>query len=252
MDKLEQGVRTLNWRNIFGYMDVQFNAGGLIQGEKLVKFVKERIGDYPIETLDKAFGAVATELRTGQEIWLKEGSLLDAVRASIALPGLLAPVRNQDRWLLDGGLVNPVPVSLCRAMGADKVIAVNLNGDIVGKHFRDADQNPPVSSGESDELINKVANYMSDVLKTKTGAFFSAAQSKDAPPGVFDVMSSAINIMQDRITRSRMAGDPPDVVLTPRLAYVGLFEFDRGKETIAAGWQEAERCMGEIKSLVNP
>ena len=89
-----------------------------------------------IESLDRRFGAVATDLDSGREVWFRDGPLLDGVRASIGLPGLFTPARLKGRWLVDGDLTNPVPVSLCRAMGAEVVIAVNLNGDIVGKHSR--------------------------------------------------------------------------------------------------------------------
>ena len=252
MSSLEKGIRALNWRSILSYMDVQLNAGGFLQGDKLVDFVKSKIGEHEIGNQDVAYGAVATDLKSGQEVWLREGALLEAVRASVALPGLLAPVNYQGRWLLDGGLVNPVPVSLCRAMGADVVIAVNLNGDIVGKHFRDEDPSFNPENEAEEALVDKVANYLGDTFKAKAGALFSLATGvKGAPPGVLDVMASSINIMQDRITRSRMAGDPPEIILAPRLGHIGLFEFDRGEEVISAGWQEAMKQIIDIKNTIN-
>ena len=254
MDALEHGIRAFNWRSMLGYMDIQLNAGGVLQGDKLVKFFKGKIGEHTIGEQKIAYGAVATDLKSGQEIWLREGEILDVVRASVALPGLLAPVNYQGRWLLDGGLVNPVPVSLCRAMGADIVIAVNLNGDIIGKHFREKDMEASSLFGKEKEheevLVDKVANYLGGALKAKAGALFSLAGAKGTPPGVLDVMASSINIMQDRITRSRMAGDPPDIILAPRLGHIGLFEFDQSEEVIAAGWQETMKQMVDIKLLI--
>ena len=132
LDRLEEWVAQIDWWEIIRYMDLRL---GGVEGERLMRAFRERVEDAPIETLPKPFGAVATDLQTGREVWFQEGSLLEAVRASIALPGLFSPVRHQDRWLVDGGLVDPLPVSLCRALGADRVVAVNLNGDIVGKHF---------------------------------------------------------------------------------------------------------------------
>lgn len=248
---LEKGVRNFKWREVFGYMDMQLTEGGLLDGAKLVEFFRDKIDDQDIRHYAKRYGAVATDLYNGQEVWLKEGPLLEGVHASLALPGLFAPVRYQDRWLVDGGLVNPVPVSLCRALGADIVIAVNLNGDLVGRHFRNHVKQPEKSEPERGELIGRVANYLGDVMKTRAGAWFSLGNGKEGgPPGVFDVMASAINIMQDRITRSRMVGDPPDVMLAPELGHIGLFEFDRGAETIEAGWLEVEKQREAILKAV--
>lgn len=134
LDTLEDWCRLLTWKEILGYLDLSLLGGGFVQGDKLLQFAREQVGDSSIESLPCQFGAVATELHTGREIWFRKGSLLDSVRASIALPGLFAPFKLDGRWLVDGGLVDPVPISLCRAMGAEVVIAVNLNGDIVGKH----------------------------------------------------------------------------------------------------------------------
>ena len=132
LDRLEEWVTQIDWWEIIRYMDLRL---GGVEGERLMRAFRERVDDVPIETLSKPFGAVATDLHTGREVWFQDGSVLEAVRASIAVPGLFSPVRHRGRWLVDGGLVDPLPVSLCRALGADRVIAVNLNGDIVGKHL---------------------------------------------------------------------------------------------------------------------
>ncbi|MCB1768492.1 MAG: patatin-like phospholipase family protein, partial [Candidatus Competibacteraceae bacterium] len=201
LDRLEQWVTRIDWWEIIRYMDLRL---GGVEGERLMQAFRERVEDAPIESLPKPFGAVATDLHTGREVWFQKGPLLEAVRASIALPGLFSPVRYQDRWLVDGGLVDPLPISLCRAMGAEQVIAVNLNGDIVGRHFnlrtmRRATSNP---------LLARLSAGWQAVLGNH-----QPAELEEEPPGLFDVMAGAINIMQDRITRTRMAGDPPDVVL---------------------------------------
>lgn len=197
-------------------------------------FLRSRFGDVMIEELPLPFGVVATDLKSGREAWLRSGPVWDAVRASIALPGFLTPVRAGDQWLVDGGLVNPVPVSLCRAMGAEKIIAVNLNGDIVGRHFSGDEKKP--ASGTEARLLHKLTIRLKERVKTGT-------------PGLFDVLAGAINIMQDRITVGRLADHPPDVMITPRLAHIGLLEFDRAAEAIEEGRQAVRRVEAQLRAL---
>jgi len=178
------------------------------------------------------FASVATDLETGREIWFTRGPLIDAVWASISLPGLFPPFQDQGRWLVDGGLVNPVPVSVCRALGADMVISVNLNGDIVGKHFvRKHDEQGP----ETETILDRVSK---------------AVIKNPAAPGLFDAIAGSVNIAQDRITRSRLAGDPPDIMLTPKLSDIGLLEFYRAREAIQEGRECVMRLLPEIQYVL--
>ena len=228
--RLEEWVTQIDWWEIIRYMDLRM---GGVEGERLMRAFSERVEDVPIETLARPFGAVATDLYTGREVWFQDGSLLEAVRASIALPGLFSPVQYRERWLVDGGLVDPLPVSLCRALGADQVIAVNLNGDIVGRHFSGRMSRRTLPN----PLLARLSAGWQAVLGNGSGAVEEPPVVAEEPPGLFDVMAGAINIMQDRITRARMAGDPPDVVLAPRLAHLGLMDFDHAGEAIAAGME---------------
>ncbi|MER2601819.1 MAG: patatin-like phospholipase RssA [Candidatus Competibacter phosphatis] len=228
LEPLEEWVARIDWWEIIRYMDM--SRGG-VEGERLMRAFGERVEDVPIETLPKPFGAVATDLLTGREVWFQNGSLLEAVRASIALPGLFSPVRFQERWLVDGGLVDPLPVSLCRALGAEQVIAVNLNGDIVGRRLPGRSTHRPASN----PLLARLSTGWQMVLGNLHDRLSPPEKEEDEPPSLFDVMAGSIHIMQDRITRARMAGDPPDVVLAPRLAHLGLMDFDRAGEGIAAG-----------------
>src|SRR5690606_16724126 len=212
LDSLEEWVRKLTWQNVMGLLDFTIN-GGLIHGEKLFAFLRSHVGDKDIASLPKAFGAVATELITGREVWLREGSVIDAVRASAALPGLFKPSQLNDRLLVDGALVNPVPVSLCRAMGADLVIAVDLNSDLIGRHF-DLSDAPDEPEPEAPSAFATVL----DKLPLKLGRLKSGPSASTAMPSIFDVLSISLNIMQVRITRSRLAGEPADVLIRPRLA----------------------------------
>lgn len=249
LDPFEAWIRELDKADIVRYLDVKpLAGGGFVEGKRLIEFFRERFGDIAIEKLSKPFGAVATDLNSGQEIWLREGSVLDAIRASIALPGIFKPVKLHDRWLVDGGLVNPVPVSLCRALGAELVIAVNLNGDIVGRRRRGKPRaaKGTVNSGES--VLEKLSAELKQRASVLVSQLFPAPAGA---PGMFDVLADAINIMQDRLTRSRMAGDPPDLVLTPRLAHIGLLEFDRAQEAIAEGEASVRRMAPALRELLD-
>lgn len=242
LDALREWVTSIDWWEILRYMDLRLVGVG---GERLMQAFGERVGDVPIESLPKPFGAVATDLYTGREVWLQDGSLLEAVRASIALPGLFSPARHQGRWLVDGGLVDPLPISLCRALGADRVIAVNLNGDIVGRHF----SNRPPRAAEPNPLLARLSAGLQAVLGAGNGAAHRA--DTEDPPRLFDVMAGSINIMQDRITRARMAGDPPDVVLAPRLAHLGLMDFDQAGEAIEAGTDCVRLHLPLVRNLLD-
>jgi NTE family protein len=238
LDDLETWLRTLRRKDVLGFFDLNLSSGGLIAGERLMNFFRDRVGDAIIELLPTPFAAVATDLNTGREIWLRSGSLLDAVRASISLPGIFTPVRIDDRWLVDGGLINPVPVSICRAMGADIVIAVNLNGGIVGKHLSAGTaKNGNIRNAlDTDQVPGTLATRLKNSFKSSVDTMLSQVwRNEDDAPGLFDVIASSLNIMQDRITRSRMAGDPPDIIITPRLEHLGLLEFYRAAEAIEEG-----------------
>ena len=210
LDRLEQWARSLRKGEVIKFLDVSLGRG-LVKGERIMSFLRSNFRDRPIEDLALPFAAVATSLENGAEVWLRRGSTLAAVRASIAIPGLLAPVRHDGSLLVDGGLVNPVPVSLARAMGADFVIAVDLNSDIAGRYLR-------ARSRRGDVTL----------------------------PSPREVLASSINVMQVRITRSRLAGEPPDLLVTPRLAHFGLFDYHRAEEGIEEGKRAVERVASAL------
>lgn len=244
LDILEKWVNDLSFLDVVRLLDVKM-SGGLIEGDSLMSSFKDKIAQLNIEQLPIPYAAVATDLTNGREVWLQNGSLPDAVRASIALPGLFSPVEKDNSWLVDGGLTNPVPVSLCRAMGADIIIAVNLNSDIVGKHLREKEE--PETHEERDlfaQMLDRVSHHLKD---TPMSQWLEGIDQKPEIPGLFEVMASAINIMQDRITKSRMAGEPPDVLLSPRLGKLGLLEFDRSEEAIAEGYDSVRRMLPAIQ-----
>jgi NTE family protein len=255
LDELENWVRQLQWNEIVDLMDISFLGGGFLKGDKLIEFFKKGTKDINIEDLEIPFGAVTTDLETGREIWLQNGSLFDAVRASIALPGLFTPVEREGRWHVDGGLVNPVPVSLCRAMGAEIVIAVNLNGDVVGKHRREREKELAEARKQETEtehqLWERFVDTFKNTVRTKKETWLEELLgTNEDMPGMFEVLAGSINIMQDRITRSRMAGDPAEIMLSPRLAHIGLLEFDQADEVIAEGRATVERMQSALEYAI--
>jgi NTE family protein len=248
LDILEKWVHGLGFLDVVRLLDVKMN-GGLIQGDSLMSSFSDKIAQLNIEQLPISFAAVATDLNNGHEVWLQKGSLPAAVRASLALPGLFSPVRLNNHWLVDGGLTNPVPISLCRAMGAEIIIAVNLNSDIVGKHLREEKQKVKY---EERDLFAQLLEKVNDSLKdTRMSQWLNSIEQQREMPGLFEVMASAINIMQDRITKSRMAGDPPDVLISPRLGKLGLLEFDRADEAIAEGYDSVRRVLPAIQHALD-
>lgn len=239
LDPLEEWVRSLTWKNVFGLLDFTF-SGGLVQGEKLRSYLHKHIRDKDITELSKQFGAVATELITGREIWLRKGSVIEAVRASIALPGLFKPALVEDRLLVDGALVNPIPVSLCRAMGADIVIGVDLNWDLIGWH----------SHAEVEPEQKTHSAFTSILNRLPIGRGKSGSEKTPEMPSIFDVMSISLNIMQVRITRSRLAGEPADVMIRPRLADFALMDYHRAADAIAEGERATDQVLPELRELV--
>jgi len=240
IDRFEGWVRHLKMRDVLSLLDIHLN-GGMLKGERLMAFFQRHFMDRPIEALHPPFAAVATDLHTGQEVWLKEGSTASAVRASIALPGLFSPVWAHGRLLADGGLVNPVPVSLARAMGADIVVAVDLNSDILGRHL-EAPARQEVGSSVGSAWRQHVPEALAALLP-------AGAPDNERMPSLIDIVSTSINIMQVRITRSRMAGDPADVVITPELATLGLLDFHKADLAIEAGKRAAKAARPALQRL---
>ena len=240
LDAVEEFARELTRRKVFGYLDFNFTGSGLITGQRLCARLEEALGNTTIEQLDGAFTAVATEIGTGHEVWLSRGHLVSAMRASYALPGIFKPVNINNRWLFDGALVNPVPVSVCRALGARYVIAVNLNSDMCGRGTVLSN----IDGMDDNEILEPApAKNGLDVRNLLKRQIFGRG---DNGPGISTVMIDAFNIVQDRIARSRLAGDPPDALIQPKLAGIGLFDFHRADELIDRGHLAARREVEDI------
>jgi NTE family protein len=245
LDMLEAFARSLTRRRVFGLLDFSFAGGGLISGERLRAKLEAELGDIRIEDLPIRFAGVATEIGGGHEIWLRRGELAEAIRASYALPGVFEPVKVDGRWLFDGAIVNPVPVSVARALGADRVIAFNILGEIVGRGTAIQD---PFGRPEPPPVIDEPANDSSGVISRwwRGGASRAPVEAEAPAPGLMTVMVNAFDILQDRIMRSRLAGDPPDALVQLKVGKIGMFEFHRADELIALGREAVRRSAREI------
>jgi NTE family protein len=234
LDALEEFARSLTKRRIFGLLDLNLRGNGLFGGMKLDARLREHMAGIRFEDLPKPFVCVASEIRTGHEIWLSSGSLITAMRASYALPGVFEPVTCNGRILVDGALVNPVPVSVCRAYEQPLVVAVNLHYDLFGR--------AAVIKHSAGELtIEKDA--------PRAGHIDAERQSRETRLGITGVMVEAFNIIQDRISRARLAGDPPDMSMQPKLSHIGLTEFHRADEAIRLGYEATMSQVGELTRL---
>ena len=250
--RLEAWVSSLTKFDTARLFEINSTFNGFVNTQRLHHLFNEYVASNSsiIEELPRIYASVATDLETGREIWLTKGPVLEAVWSSISLPGLFPAIRKDEKWLVDGGLVNPVPVSVCRAMGAEIVIAVNLNGDIVGKRFHkhhnernNAEKTEPnKDQGVMDKFTTMVEGYTASLFSTKKGANHS--------PGLLETIASSVNITQDRITKSRMGGDPPDILLSPKLSHIGLLELYRGNEAIAEGEKCVKRMLPDIRAVL--
>ena len=242
LDALETWTRSLNRMRIMRYLDLSMQSGGIIGGRRLGRILNENLRDLHIEHLPKPFIVVATELATGHEIWLRKGQLVEALRASYALPGIFPPVELDGRPLVDGALVNPVPVSVCRAMGARLVIAVNLNADMLGSER--------AQNGRTDRGQNGTNGGKENGGMLGGAGMLESLFRRDGSPSMFNVMASALNILQDRLSRSRLAGDPPDVTIAPKVGHIGLLDFDQAEDLIELGEQAVQSALPSLNEAL--
>jgi NTE family protein len=246
MDNLERWARTLTVRGVLSYLDISLSGSGLISGGHLAARLETGLKESRIDDLPIRFAAIATEFNTGHEIWLTRGRLSEALRASYSLPGIFPPVLIGGRWLVDGALVNPVPVSAARALGARLVIAVNLNSDLFGRGTIIANHGSDDSDSAGTPAKSNGLRSMFNGERSLRRQFFG----RRGRPGLPTVMVEAFNVMQDRITRARLAGDPPDVLISPRLGGIGWFDFHRAADAIDIGTEATEKAIDSVSEAV--
>jgi NTE family protein len=247
LEALRNWVLELRRLDVLKLLDAGF-GGGVIVGNRVMHAIEKILTDRDIAELDRPFGAVATDLDRGRTVWLREGSTIAAVRASCALPGLFPPVRRDGMWLMDGGLVDPVPVTLCRLLGADIVIAVNLSPYRyrLARPVR-ALQEPALAEAD---LHPEESTYLDRMQHYVRGLFEASNTPEARDPALLDVVNSAINIMQERVARSRLAGDPPELEIVPDVQDIGLMEFHRAALAVERGIEAVHSRAGELARLL--
>lgn len=236
LDGLEAEFLGFDSKSIASLLDPVFPRSGLIDGQKIADFVRAHVPATSIEHLPIPFQAVATDIMNGEQVALGTGDLIEAVRASIAVPGIFTPVRSNGRILVDGGLVNPVPVSVARDMGADLIIAVDLNHDIVTNRL--SHPHPSANGKPYTQAMSRMLESLQS-LESPALAQFSAWLHKEPLPGIFDVLLASIYIMQARITQATLRHDKPEILIQPPLGAVRFMEFDRAEEIIEIGYRSA-------------
>ena len=248
LDELEHFVTSLTPRSVLRFLDLDLTGAGLISGSRLRRTLDKELEGIDIEDLEQNFVTVATEIGSGREVWLTKGPLVCAIRASYALPGIFRPVQINGRWMMDGAFVNPIPVAVCRAMGASLVIAVNLHHGGLSRtaltpmEATALDTAAPISAPP--EAAEKKRRF--PLLRSLRHQVFDKGNGNQAP-GISRVLLEAFNVTQDRIARARLAGDPPDVVIAPRLGTMGLFDFHKSKPAITEGYEATMRMLDEIE-----
>ncbi len=246
LQQLEEFATGLTRRKLVGLLDISLRGSGIISGLRLAERMREHLDGITFGDLAHTLVCVATEISTGHEIWLSEGPVIESIRSSYALPGIFEPVLHEGRILVDGALVNPVPVSVCRAHGSPMVVAINLNYDINGR--------AQVIHNKKKSLIKEIHANNGELSNAAMGnvsnrSFLRYFLGGDSKPSISSVMVESYNIIQDRIARSRLAGDPPDLTIGPGVAHIGLSEFHRAEEAIEIGYAAAMARMNDIKCL---
>lgn len=250
LDDLEEWALSLNRYKIFTYLDFRVRSAGLIGGKRLRDTLEEHFSELTFADLPHKFICIATDLATGHEVWMREGQLIEALTASFALPGVFPPVFQDGRHLVDGALVNPCPISPCQALGARMTIAVDLNTDLIGKAAKPGTTYQTVTGFD---VFNN-----DDVSPEAQKPFLSNAISRrlfrrddTSHPSLFGVMVSGLSILQDRLTRSRLAGEPPDIHIKPPIGHIGLLEFEKAQELINHGEEATEKLIPDIKAAMS-
>ena len=261
IQSLKEVVLRLNWKQaLYYFLEVTFPRSGLIDGLKIAAFVRQHVGKAKVEALPMTFATVATNILTGQEVVIDEGDMIEAIRASISIPGILTPVPRNGAILVDGGLVDPVPVHVARRLGADFVIAVDLNCGVIShtarSRARDSGRLIAASKKKAPQGVHKLQDLLQKISDRIDELDLSALVpvrrwiTRDDMPNVFDVLGHSIRIMETQITDVRLRLDPPDVLIRPAVGHLSFMEFHRADEIIHAGYVATKERMGEIKALV--
>lgn len=256
LNSLKDFVLRMDGKKVFSYFDIVFPRSGLLNGTKrLREFFSMHTDAQNFSELKIPLIMVATDLETGQKVVIKSGNILEALRASMSIPGLFAPARHKDRWLVDGGLLEPVPVSVARAMGADIVIAVDLSSRVASNysHKKKITHNIPNNSDQEvskKELIKKLSDYYENAELSFKNKINVLLKKEASTPDIVETVTSSFNIMQDRINRINLAVAPADVLIRPKLGGLKMFDFDQVEHTIEEGYLRVKEKIENIRWLL--
>lgn len=229
LDEFEEWIRALSTQDIFSLLDLSLQKSGLIKGDKIIETLRNLVGETLIENLPIPFTAVAADIQAEKEIWLNKGPLFDAIRASISLPLFFTPFNHNGVLLVDGGVLNPVPIAPAFNEHTDLKIAVNLSGAVTGTKS----VKRPIEPVNQPSFLHKQVTNFIDNLRNES------ASTLDLDWGMYDVANQSFDAMQSTIARQKLAAYPPDILLEiPRNA-CGTLEFDRAEEMIELGRQTA-------------
>lgn len=261
-------LSTVDWKVITSYLDFNFPQKGLIEGNRIINLIRELLPDADIADLDPPFCAIATNLASGEEVKLRSGNLVEAIRASISLPGIFNPFQIDDNYLVDGGLVNPLPTDVVRGMGADVVIAVDLNNDLIARNGRKKKLKARrrKKKKEKEKLLTRASNnnwfpskleekyrILERSVKQSVNRWLEDKEDEeDREPNIFDVIANSINIMEYQITRSKVLRDRPDILIQPELGHLNLFDYDDAEATIREGYEKTLRQLPTIREMLGP
>ncbi len=257
LEQLKRYVMDMDGESMFSFSDLTLIRSGLLDGDKKLRELFCMHSDKKdFNELEIPLKVVAADMHSGDQVVLDSGDLLKALRASMSYPGLFAPTFHKNRWLIDGGVVDPVPVGVARAMGADIVIAVNLDSELVSRRRHEkfsavSEQKPPQIKNEiRNEFLSKLASRYEAMEKTIRDRLELQKKKEPSPPGTREVINAAIQLMQDRITRVNFAVNPSDILIKPRLGDLKMLDYDQVEHAIEEGYIATQSKIDDIKMLL--
>ncbi len=236
LDEYEKWVRAIDKLDIIALLDLAWESSGLIKGDKIINTLIKLVGDVHIESLPVRYTAVASDIQREKEVWISKGRLFDAIRASISLPLFFTPVTKNGITLIDGGVLNPVPIAPTFHDNTDLTIAVNLGGKVEAAFDEKKKSRTEKQSSRDEDITTRIKHFIRSI-KAHT------SDVADIDLDVYDIANQAFDAMQGTIAREKLAAYPPDFSIEiPRNA-CGTLEFDRAEEMIALGYARAERSL---------
>ena len=244
MVELEQFARSIDVGRMLRLTDLKFHGRGLFDGGPIVAEIARQLGIANIEDLDIPFAAVAVDMVTGEEVDFRQGPLMEAIRASISLPGIFSPVHRDNQILVDGGLANPLPVSVVRDMGADIVIAVDIMSDYEGRAAAAGlgDANREETDKQSNAIFDVWAKAVDDMKKSVFTGY--------SGPNIIETLTASAGITMKSLTRANLKSDPSDIVIVPKIGHITMLEFGRAEEMIVSGYAAGQDAIPAITKML--